>query len=504
MMPKNKILPRGYKFSNFVGQAEGKLVQIVPPASVTIPLKQGFGNEVAPLVELDQKVSAGEIIGRDDESVSSPVHSSVNGKVTAIETIDHLGRETAAVVIESDGNRDWQSLDGFSADYENLSAEKIGELIYLSGAGSSGKAGIPTGFNSSVIPPQEVKNVVIQGLDSQMHNISLDVLLNDNGLHNKDDGLHHFVEGLKILKKLMAGAQFHLALNKSDKDLTVKLSHLLQSNDWIEIHAIAAKYPFGRDEVLTPMLTGNEFPHGYSAANVGVIVLDVQAVLHVYDAVAKGKPVIERTLALCGPGFKENFHVKARIGSDLECIIADNIVTDKSLRFVSNNALSGEQLSDMSLPIDRTSTIVLALFEETESEFLAFARPGADRDSYSRTFLSLLVPKNSKLFQKKCGTNVHGELRPCISCTFCEEVCPTGIIPHLLFHYVERDVIDENLLKYKIGNCIECNLCSYVCPSKIPVAQFIKEGKAKLLEEGFKPPVPSIALTGVEKYKSIK
>ena len=105
--------------------------------------------------------------------------------------------------------------------------------------------------------------------------------------------------------------------------------------------------------------------------------------------------------------------------------------------------------------------------------------------------------------KKKCGTNVHGELRPCISCTFCEEVCPAGIIPHLLFHYVERDMIDENLLKYKIHSCIECNLCSYVCPSKIPVAQFIKEGKAGLVKEGFESPEPTMELKGAEKYKSI-
>ena len=79
-----------------------------------------------------------------------------------------------------------------------------------------------------------------------------------------------------------------------------------------------------------------------------------------------------------------------------------------------------------------------------------------------------------------------------------------AIIPHLLFHYVENDVIDETLLKYKIFNCIECNLCSYVCPSKIPLAQFIKEGKARLIDEGCECPEPGIALKGVEKYRSIK
>ena len=113
-------------------------------------------------------------------------------------------------------------------------------------------------------------------------------------------------------------------------------------------------------------------------------------------------------------------------------------------------------------------------------------------------------PDAIKLCQKKCGTNVHGELRPCVFCSFCEDVCPAGIIPHLLYHHVENDVIDETLLKYKVFNCVECNLCSYVCPSKIPVAQSIKEGKARLLEEGLEPPAPNVALKGVEKYKSVK
>ena len=165
---------------------------------------------------------------------------------------------------------------------------------------------------------------------------------------------------------------------------------------------------------------------------------------------------------------------------------------------------TGEIISDLSEPIDRTFTTVVALLEDKEGELASFVRPGFKKDSYSRTCLSFLFNENSKIFQKECGTNLHGEHRPCIFCGFCEELCPVGIIPHLLFHYVKNDVIDETLLKYKIFNCIECNLCSYVCPSKIPLAQFIKEGKAKLLDEGCEPPAPSAELKGVENYKSIE
>ena len=495
--PKYKTFPRGYEFKNFEGQPEDKLIQIGIPERVAIPLRQGFGNEVVPVVEPGQNVAAGQIIGRDDESVSSPVHSSVNGKVVEIKKIDYLGRETRAIVIESDGTGGWQRLDGHSSRWEDLSAERIGELIYLSGASSVGRAGIPTKFNSSVIGPEEVENVIIQGIGSEVHNLSLDVLL-------KGEGLSHFIEGLKILKKMMAGARFHLALNKSQKSLIEDVSQLLPSDDSINFFTVAGKYPVEYDEVLTPLLLGGGFPYGYSAANIGVVVLDIQAVLHVYEAVAEGKPLIERTVALCGPGFSERPHVKARIGSSLEHIIKGKVNADKNLRFVLNSSLTGESLSDLSLPVDRTFTTVIALLEENEREFLFFMRPGFRKDSYSRTCLSVPFKKNSKMFQKSCGTNVHGEYRPCIFCTFCEEVCPVGVIPHLLFHYVEKDVIDETLLKYKIFNCVECNLCSYVCPSKIPVARRIKEGKARLLAEGCECPVPGGALKGVERYKSVK
>ena len=494
MAVQYKIFSRGYEFKNFEGQPQDKLIQAGIPERIIVPLRQGFGNEVAPVIQIGQKVLAGQIIAKDDESISCPIHCSVNGKVVGIEKIDYLGSETTAVTIESDGTQDWQRLEGHSSNWENLPVEKIESLIYLSGAGSTDATGIPTRFKSSVISPEEVEDVIICGVESEVHSPSLAVLL-------KDEKLSHFTEGIKILQKVMTSAEFHVALNKSDKNLIEKVS---ADNNSIDVYSLEPKYPVHYDEVLVSMLLGREFPYGYSAANIGVIVLGVQAVLQVYDAVVEGKALIEKTVALCGPGFIENSHVKVRVGTPLEHIIEGKTNSDKDLRFIRNSCLTGETLCDLSLPVDRTFDSIIAVLEDNKSEFLAFARPGFTRDSYSRTCVSMLFGKKSGLFQKKCGTNVHGELRPCIFCSFCEQVCPVGIIPHLLFHHVEKNIIDETLLKYGIFNCVECNLCSYVCPSKIPVAQFIKEGKTRLLDEGFKCPEPHVALKGVENYKSIK
>ena len=494
MIAKCKRFTRGYQFSNFQGQPQDNLVQMTIPGKVILPLKQGFGAEVAPVVEPGHKVEAGQIVGRDDQSISSPVLSSVNGKIVQIEEIDNLGTPTGAVIIESDGTSDWRKLQGYSSTWENLPAEKLHELIYLSGTAALDNAGIPTKFKSSIIAPDEVEDVIVHGVGSEVHNPSLNVLL-------RQEKLTHFVEGLKILKKLMAGAQFHVALNKSCKGL---IKDLQAASNWLDLRPLAPRYPLDRDEVLVATLLGREFPYGYSAANIGVIVLSVQTVLHVYEAVVQGKPLIERTIALCGPGFKENPHVNIRIGTPLEHITRAGIQEDKELRFVRNSCLTGEIFSDISSPIDRTCDAVVALVEDREREFNSFVRPGLTKDSYCRTFASGLFKKDSETFKKGCGTNLHGEARPCIFCSYCEEVCPVAIIPHLLFHYVERDLIDEALPTFRIFNCIECNLCSYVCPSKIPLAEYIKMGKDKLVDEGFSLPVPDMKLKAVQEYNSLK
>jgi len=206
---------------------------------------------------------------------------------------------------------------------------------------------------------------------------------------------------------------------------------------------------------------------------MGVVVLSVQTILHVYEAVVEGKPVMERIVALAGTGFREACHARVRIGAPLEHLIGDRIDADSGVRLVLNSLLTGENISDLSLPVDRRFTSVIALPEEKERQFFAFLRPGFRKDSYSRTFFPV--------FSKQCGTNLHGEERPCISCGYCDEVCPAKILPHLIYRHIERDAVDETL-NLRIFDCIECNLCDYVCPSKLPLAGFIKEGKKKLRE----------------------
>ena len=211
---------------------------------------------------------------------------------------------------------------------------------------------------------------------------------------------------------------------------------------------------------------------------MGALVLDAQAVLHIYEAVMEGKPLIERVVALGGSGYKENIAVKVRVGTRLEEIVKLRLRDDVESRIVINGAITGLQQDDLSVPVGRTAWSVLALEENRKRLFLAFLRMGIDYDSKSRSFLSLLSPGR----HRRSDTNTSGELRPCIACIYCDDICPRDLMPHLLSKMATHDLLDE-AERIRIFGCIECGLCSYVCPSKIPLMGDIQMGKQKIREE---------------------
>ena len=277
----------------------------------------------------------------------------------------------------------------------------------------------------------------------------------------------------------MPEASVHICLNKKRKQLISLVEEELKKDRQCSVYGLKPVYPLSFEEVLIPTILGRDFPYGYNAANMGVLVLDVQAILHTYEAVALGKPLIERVVALGGTGFSRPTYITIRIGTSVGEVIAGRLVEGEKHRLLFDSINTGETIKDPAAPVNRTVSSIIAIPEGEKGEVLAFAQPGFNKDSVSNTFFSNILP-----VKKKYNTNLHGEKRACISCSFCINVCPVGIYPNLLFKYAERDIIDEYLTRYKIFNCIECNLCTYVCPSKIPVSSLIKEGKRKLEREG--------------------
>jgi len=109
---------------------------------------------------------------------------------------------------------------------------------------------------------------------------------------------------------------------------------------------------------------------------------------------------------------------------------------------------------------------------------LSWMGPGFDYDSTSRAFVSGFLPPK----RKRVDTNLSGELRPCIQCGYCAEVCPRDLLPYHLDKLLAVDAIDE-AEEMRLFGCVECGLCSYVCVSKIPLMANIIKGKKHVIEE---------------------
>lgn len=170
-------------------------------------------------------------------------------------------------------------------------------------------------------------------------------------------------------------------------------------------------------------------------------------------------------------------HIKAMPGYPIKTIRA-RCVSALAVRIINGGVLTGAIVDTDTLGLDTECRGLTVLGEHTERQFLGFIRPGWDRSCYAACFLSSLRTK----FSERFTTAMRGEGRPCVSCNFCEEVCPAGIMPYLLHKYLYGDLIEEVELA-RVDLCVECGLCSFVCPSKIDLMRQFIEAKDLIEKE---------------------
>jgi Na+-transporting NADH:ubiquinone oxidoreductase subunit A len=166
-----------------------------------------------------------------------------------------------------------------------------------------------------------------------------------------------------------------------------------------------------------------------------------------------------------GPSSKKKKHFRVRAGCPVSAL---DLGEGSSARVVAGGVMGGYALPpDSYLGYYESSLTVLD--EGDEEEFFGFLRPGYDRPSFTRTFLSVF---NRKPFPMNCS--MHGELRPCINCGSCASVCPVDILPQFAFKCLEAGEVEEGLA-HGLLDCVECALCTYVCPGKIDVCGKLKK-----------------------------
>jgi electron transport complex protein RnfC len=450
----------------------------VPPR-VTIGLTDPQGVALDPTVQKGTSVRAGQVVARGQGRTGAIRLSPVSGTVEEVRSTE--GGADGAITILSDGSSSWAPIERAGPEAAAGPTEVVERIV-----SQSGIPGIPTRFDTAAIPATDVEAVIINGVGADIYNPSVSLIAGSR--------IQDIASAVRILSKIYPAAALSLAVDARARVLGQQV-HAAVPRGEIAVHFLKPKFPQHREEMLLPVILGLPFPHGHRAINRGVLVLDLQAALAIHDAVVHGKPAIDRIVALAGPGFTRNVHVRVRVGTAVSQVVDSRLRRPDGLRLVENSLLTGKQIRDPSAAwIGPQTDTLIAVPEKQETGFLPFAGAGFRKDSYSIAFASRLLP-----IGKEADTNLHGEERPCLSCGFCEAVCPARILPNVLHKYVKRALIDETLLRYRISRCFDCNLCTYVCTSKIDVASLLRQGKARLAAQGREilPEVPLERLKGI-------
>ncbi len=282
--------------------------------------------------------------------------------------------------------------------------------------------------------------------------------------------LLNFTRGLEQLQSLLEYQPIYLVMPDIKSEFANLVRKHIRGYAWVKMLEIPLTYPYDDFAILARKL-------GLKRSAGPVWAVRTEGVLATDRALTLTKPCTVRIISIGGMGVKPPTHIKVMPGYPMNDI-RDKYVVEPGVRLINGGVLTGELLGAETLGLDTECRALTVLPELQEREFLGFARPGWDRSCYSPCFLSSL----RKDFRERLTTAMRGEERPCVSCGYCEEVCPAGIMPHLIHKYLYRDLIEE-ADEARVDLCVECGLCSYVCPSKIDLRRQLIDAKDLIAKE---------------------
>ena len=243
------------------------------------------------------------------------------------------------------------------------------------------------------------------------------------------------------------------------------------SEQWKDLstHTVTGPYPAGDPGVSLYHIKK-------SAQDNRAWTISGQNLLLLADLLKNGHYPIERTIVVAGIGAPVPQHVDTRVGVPLKHITGLSKPAAAGYRFISGGVFNGYRSNaDAYLSFLETSLTILP--EGDEREMFGFARPGLRKPSHSRAFLSALSNASQPM---DCG--MHGELRACVNCGYCADVCAVDILPQFTLKSILAGEVEE-ALSHGLLDCVSCGLCTYVCPCKIEIQAQLKAAKDSYYKE---------------------
>lgn len=311
--------------------SEDKETFKVESAEVMVfPMSQHIGAPAVPVVKAGDRVLRGTMLGKAASAVSSPVFSSVSGKVKAIEDRQNLnGSVSKCVVVENDFADECTEDYGAVKDPNELSPADIAAAISDAGIVGMGGAGFPTGVKLTPKNAENIDFLIINGAECEPY------LTSDYRLMVERAG--NIITGVSIALRLFPNARAVVAIEDNKPRAIEAFEEQCKTLEKISVMPLKTKYPQGGERRLIASVTGRKINSHMLPADAGVVVLNVATAFAIYEALCESKPLIHRIVTLTGDGMNSPCNADVLLGTPVSFLV-ENAAGLRKIRTRSSQA----------------------------------------------------------------------------------------------------------------------------------------------------------------------
>jgi Na+-transporting NADH:ubiquinone oxidoreductase subunit A len=442
-------LKQGYDI-RIAGDASREVVNAPVSRSVGIDPRQFRGIRPKMLVKAGDVVKAGSPLffakGNEDFVFTSPV----SGKVSELSGISRgAKRVITGITIENDLENSSVEFAKFAPEaLQNSKREELMEQLTKSGQLAHFQT---RPFGHVALPDQMPRDIFVSAIDSAPLSADSNLLVENNETY--------FQAGIDAASQLTTG-RVHLSVDGQRSGV----SSAFRDAKRCDIHRFSGKHPVGAVGVqihhIAPINGKNDI----------VWTISVQGLIQLGRFFIEGRVSPQKIVVVAGSSSTDRRHFRTVNGANLESLIGGNI-RDEEIRYISGDVLTGRTIEANGFVGFYDDQITL-IPESPGDEFVGWMKPGWDKASFYRVFVSPFLPKR----KFEMSTSMQGGHRAFVLTGAYERVLPMDIYPLQLFKMcLAKDVEEmENLGIYELTE-EEVALCEYICPSKSNLSQLVRD-----------------------------
>jgi Na+-transporting NADH:ubiquinone oxidoreductase subunit A len=428
---------------NLKGKAAEQLVSVKEPEFYSLQPDDFTGITPKVLVKEQEHVTAGGALFADKNHPELLFVSPVSGTVIQVER--GARRKVLNIVVQADGGQQFEEFG--KQDANKLDGDAVKALLLKSGLFAFVRQ---RPYDIVADPTVTPRAIFVSTFDSSPLAPNFQFVL--KGEEN------NFQAGLNALAKI---AKTYIGVS-SKQDAAA-----LTAAKNVTVTFFEGAHPAGN--------VGVQINHTAPVSKGETVwTLAAEAVLFIGRLLNTGHVDLTRTVALTGSEVLKPAYMKLKVGAKLTNIFKGNVTTDKDLRYISGNVLTGKPVTADGYLGAFDSQLTVIPEGDENNEMFGWMMPRLNQFSVNHSYFSWLFGKKKEY---TLDARIKGGERHMIMSGEYDKVFPMDILPEFLLKAIIAEDIDrmEALGIYEVAP-EDFALCEFVCSSKMELQHIVREG----------------------------